>query len=98
MMYVRTRYLCACVVASDAALLGAGIPLQKYSWGLAHAPGADVNSILLALLGNVALLAVLLCGFISATIVAQRGAFLLVRRSAEAYVRSSSAPRMIRRR
>ncbi|HET7813300.1 MAG TPA: hypothetical protein VFL13_02875 [Candidatus Baltobacteraceae bacterium] len=98
MMYVRTRYLCACVVVSDAALLGAGVPLQKYSWGLVHTPAADVHSILLALLGNLALLAVLLCGFAAATIVAQRGAFLLVRRYAAAYVRSNSAQRTIRRR
>lgn len=98
MMYVRTRYLCACVVVSDAALIGAGIPLQKYSWSLANSQGADVNAILLALLGNLALLAVLVCGFIAATVLAQRGAFLLVRRYAAAYVRQNSAQRTMRRR
>lgn len=98
MMYVRTRYLCAGIALSDAALVGAGIPLQKYSWSLANSPGADVHSILLALLGNLALLAVLVCGFACASIVAQRGAFLLLRRYAATYVRANSAQRTIRRR
>lgn len=93
MMYVRTRYLCALVAACDVALVGGGVPLQRYSWALAQSSTADVQDITVALAANVALLFVAALGLCTAYVLARRGTMLMIRRFAGAYVRHSSARR-----
>ncbi len=89
MMYVRTRYLCLFVAGSDATLIGGGVPLQKYSWDLASSGNADVHSILVALVANLAMLVVALCGLMGGCLLLQRGAFFMIKHFAATFVRSS---------
>ncbi len=94
MMYVRTRYLCVCVAASDTAMVAGGVPLQKYSWGLVHSGAADVHAVGLALLGNLALLLCALSGFAAAFALTRRGVWFLLKRYASVCAQSSLAQRM----
>ena len=93
MMYVRTRYLCAVAAACDAAVVGGGVPLQRYSWTLAQSNTADAQDILMALAANLALLVVAALGLCTAYVLARRGTMLMIRRFAGAYVRHNSARR-----
>ncbi|MFN2449997.1 MAG: hypothetical protein ABR508_09485 [Candidatus Baltobacteraceae bacterium] len=94
MIYVRTRYLCACVAASDTTMIAGGVPLQRYSWGLVHNANADIHAIALALVANLALLALALFGLSSAFVIARRGAWYFLRRYAVGYARSTIGQRM----
>lgn len=89
-MYVRTRYLILWIVVSDITLVSGGYPLLRYTWMLLESHHATTNALLVALLGNLGLLCLAAGGLIAATMLAQRGAWFLLRRYAEAYARPAS--------
>ncbi len=91
MMYVRSRYLCAAIAVSDVVLLAAGVPLQRYSWSVASQRAVDPQTILVLLLANVALLALLLCGMLSAIVLTRRGVQLTLRHVSRFFARPSRA-------
>ena len=93
MIYIRTRYLCACLAASDTTIVAGGVPLQRYSWDLVHSGSGDVHAIGLALAANLALLMLALCGLGAAVILTRRGAWFLIRRYAAAFAQANSVLR-----
>ncbi len=90
-MYVRSRYLCASIALCDAALVVAGVPLQRYSWSIAEQPQADPQTILLLLLANIALLGLMVCGMLAAVVLTRRGMRLTFRHVSRFFARPSRA-------
>jgi len=91
MMYVRSRYLCAVIAVSDTALVGAGVPLQRYSWSVASQTPVDPKMVLLLLLANFTLLALLLCGMFCGVVLTKRGVQLTLRHVSKFFARPSRA-------
>lgn len=91
MMYVRSRYLCGVIALSDAALVSGGVPLERYSWSIASQPVVNAQLVLLLLLANFAMLALLLCGMLSAIVLTRRGVRLTLRHVSRFFARPTRA-------
>jgi hypothetical protein len=86
-IYVRTRYLCACVAITDAAVIFGGVPLQRVSWSTAMQPDPDAHTVLMLIAANVALLVVALIGLSAAAILGRRGVRFAFKRVSKSFAR-----------
>lgn len=72
-------------------MLFGGIPLQRYSWAVVHRPLVQTHTVLMLLLANLVLLALAMCGFAAAVLLARRGFLIAVKRVATSFARPNRA-------
>lgn len=76
---IPTLYLAICVAAIDVVVIGAGVPFELCCRRAVTQHANDSGMLIVLLLGNLALLALVIAGMCASTLLMGRGAFSLTR-------------------